>query len=695
MKMKVNSIAIFIIMASLVVFSAGPVAGQSVYLSANHHTSEFDAWNINADGTVTKQATYNLVHSTDPSGIAIDAVTADTTPIIFITSEFSGGVEIVNPITLEYIGVSSGPSNLAGIDVDDVDDIVYALLRETRNLYIYHWDAVAKTLVQQAMIELPGMWYGYGIALDDSRDILWVTDTPNSTVRAYNVNVSSWTDIVEIPTLSFSVSHPPIDVVVDSKRNLVYTVGGWANSVLLSKYDVAAGVEATVDCGGGIGVAVEEIRGYVYITRGLYQGGGSMDDIQVWDCSTSPFTLIQETGDIGDPAGLAIGNIVGFDPYNLAKNDAVQGYGVYIGQTFTYEITFENTDTLHDMTGVTVVDDLPVELDFVSETVGGVPGTGMYDAVVHTVTWDIGTIPAGQAGPLIELVVKVNQNATPDSTIYNWATIDSDEWPPHTEPGMDPDNPDPEDPGTPVLPNILVDIDIKPRSCPNPLRTASRGVFPVAILGTDEFDVTTVDPSTVQLEGVPALRDWLEDVSTPIDRDEDSCACTTEGVDGFMDMTLKFDNQQILAALDSVTDGETRVLTLTGATYDGVPLLGRDCVKIIRKIKSADISSISNVAKSTTDIPSTVTLGSNYPNPFNPETDISFSLPEKTQVSLVIYNVLGEKVKTLLSAEMDVGIHTIHWDGKDEDGNKVASGIYFYRLKADDFVKTKRMILMK
>jgi len=167
--MKTKGIVVFILMASLIVSLAGPAAGKSVYLSANHHTSQFDASNLNPDGTVTYQATYSLVHSTDPAGIGIDAVTATDQPIMFISSEFSPGVEIVNPVTLEYMGVSSGPSNLTGVDVDDVDDIVYTLRRQSNDLYIYKWDPVAKFLTQQAVIDLPGMNYGYGIALDDSR----------------------------------------------------------------------------------------------------------------------------------------------------------------------------------------------------------------------------------------------------------------------------------------------------------------------------------------------------------------------------------------------------------------------------------------------------------------------------------------------------------------------------------------------
>jgi hypothetical protein len=196
--MKTKVIVVITLMALFIAISTAPVFAKSVYLSANHHTGQFDAWNIGSTGLVSYQATYGLVHSTDPGGIGIDAITATDEPIMFISSEFSAGLEIVNPVSLEYIGVSTGPSNLAGVDVDDLDDIVYSLRRQTSQLYIYQWDPIGKTLTQQAIIYLPGMSYGYGISLDDSRDILWVTDTPNSMVRAYDVNVSSWSDIVEI-----------------------------------------------------------------------------------------------------------------------------------------------------------------------------------------------------------------------------------------------------------------------------------------------------------------------------------------------------------------------------------------------------------------------------------------------------------------------------------------------------------------
>ena len=431
----------------LVLALAGTAAAKSVYLSADHHTGQFDAWAINADGTVVYQATYSLAHSTDPAGIGIDAVTATGNPIMFITSEGSAGVEIVDPVTLTYLGVSSGPSNLAGVDVDDEDDIVYVLRRATNDLYIYSWDTVVQTLTQVAMIDLPGMSDGYGLAFDDTRDILWVSDTSNTTVRAYDVNVSDWNNIVEIPSLSFTVSHPPIDVAVDMARNLVYTVAGWAGSNLLTKYDVATDTETTVNIGhGGMGVAVDEITGYVYITGGGQSGGTSGDNLEVWDCSTSPFTRLQATPDIGNPAGLAIAN-VSYNPLNLAKNDNIQGTGVSIGSKFTYNIIFDSPSS--DLTGVIITDTLPVELDFVSANESGV-----YDTATHTVVWDIGTILAGDIIPTFTLEVQVNSNAIPGSTIHNYCELDGDQIPPTTVIEGEGD----EEPGTPVLTNTPPDV---------------------------------------------------------------------------------------------------------------------------------------------------------------------------------------------------------------------------------------------
>ena len=95
------------------------------------------------------------------------------------------------------------------------------------------------------------------------------------------------------------------------------------------------------------------------------------------------------------------------------------------------------------------------------------------------------------------------------------------------------------------------------------------------------------------------------------------------------------------------------------------------------------------------DLSSRLVLYPNFPNPFNPSTTISYQLPKNSKVELTIYNLKGQKVQTLTNEFKDKGNHTVTWEGDDELGNPVTSGIYFYKLKADDFQKVKKMILMK
>ena len=94
-------------------------------------------------------------------------------------------------------------------------------------------------------------------------------------------------------------------------------------------------------------------------------------------------------------------------------------------------------------------------------------------------------------------------------------------------------------------------------------------------------------------------------------------------------------------------------------------------------------------------LPNTFALEQNYPNPFNPETQIEFSLPQSGRVELTIYNVLGRRVKDLVSGEKPAGTHTVVWDGTDADGRSVASGVYFYRLQAGSETLSRKMMLLK
>ncbi len=96
-----------------------------------------------------------------------------------------------------------------------------------------------------------------------------------------------------------------------------------------------------------------------------------------------------------------------------------------------------------------------------------------------------------------------------------------------------------------------------------------------------------------------------------------------------------------------------------------------------------------------TTAPLSLTLFQNHPNPFNPTTTISFVLPSRTRASLSVFDVHGRLVKRLLEREMTAGFKEIVWDGRDESGVQVASGIYFYRLIAGKEVLTRKMVLLK
>jgi hypothetical protein len=93
--------------------------------------------------------------------------------------------------------------------------------------------------------------------------------------------------------------------------------------------------------------------------------------------------------------------------------------------------------------------------------------------------------------------------------------------------------------------------------------------------------------------------------------------------------------------------------------------------------------------------PAQFSLSPNYPNPFNPETRIGYSLPWASHVKVEIFNILGQKIKTIVDEDQTIGDKEVIWDGTNENGEQVASGVYFYRLQAKDFVQTKKMVLMK
>lgn len=107
-----------------------------------------------------------------------------------------------------------------------------------------------------------------------------------------------------------------------------------------------------------------------------------------------------------------------------------------------------------------------------------------------------------------------------------------------------------------------------------------------------------------------------------------------------------------------------------------------------------DFASVPGQNENLTSLPDNFDLKQNYPNPFNPATTIKFDMPSAGNMSLKIFNLLGQEIKTLIDTKMQAGRHAITWDGTDNLGRNVSSGVYLYQMKTENFQKTRKMILL-
>jgi hypothetical protein len=247
-----------------------------------------------------------------------------------------------------------------------------------------------------------------------------------------------------------------------------------------------------------------------------------------------------------------------------------------------------------------------------------------------------------------------------------------------------------------IYSHVEVGFDIKPRSCPNPFNIKwlenidqgnenehalpkKGGVMPAAIVGSESFNVTEIDVSTLFLEGVEPLRSSYEDVARPALGNEE-CDCTTGGPDEIMDLTLKFSGQEIASTFGPVEDGDVLVLTITGLLLDGTPFEASDCVTILNKQPRPPLYSG----------PDQVVVYPAVPNPFNPVTRIRYALPREEFVKLSVYNVAGRLLERLVLEVQPAGEHVVEWNAKG-----LSSGIYFYRIEVGNLTETRKLILLK
>ena len=94
-------------------------------------------------------------------------------------------------------------------------------------------------------------------------------------------------------------------------------------------------------------------------------------------------------------------------------------------------------------------------------------------------------------------------------------------------------------------------------------------------------------------------------------------------------------------------------------------------------------------------LPTEFALHHNYPNPFNPVTTLRYDLPEQANVNIIIYDLLGREVRTLVNTTQDAGFKSVIWDATNDYGKPVSAGVYLYQIQAGEFVQTKKMVLLK
>jgi hypothetical protein len=139
---------------------------------------------------------------------------------------------------------------------------------------------------------------------------------------------------------------------------------------------------------------------------------------------------------------------------------------------------------------------------------------------------------------------------------------------------------------------------------------------------------------------------------------------------------------------DLQNTGEYEILISMRHIIEGQPTIGRFLTKIYKHDSTTSVNDDKI-------LPTSLKLYQNYPNPFNPSTNIKFSLDKSEIVSIKVYNILGKEIKLLLKENLPPGEHKIQWDGKDNEGSPLPSGIYFIQMKAGEYQQTIKSVLLK
>jgi len=233
------------------------------------------------------------------------------------------------------------------------------------------------------------------------------------------------------------------------------------------------------------------------------------------------------------------------------------------------------------------------------------------------------------------------------------------------------------------------------------------GIFNLPVIGKFDVDLAAVQ---LEIKYDPKKITLLEPALTPKTEGLSIYSSSNQGIQkidslrslqvGILDPTGK---HQISAGTNALvnlkikgSDLTSRFASLTtGLEITKAILVDKNAQKIPVQIVAKMKESGEELVGEKSAIPQEFSLSQNYPNPFNPETEISYGLPRDCYVKLAIHNVAGQKVNTLVDERQSAGYKTIYWNGRDDKGKEVASGIYFYKLEAGNFTESRKMVLIK
>ena len=220
-----------------------------------------------------------------------------------------------------------------------------------------------------------------------------------------------------------------------------------------------------------------------------------------------------------------------------------------------------------------------------------------------------------------------------------------------------------------LVPTICAVVDISPKT----LNLSSEGRWITGRIELPaEYDLGQVHMSSIRLNETVAAEPHPAAVE---DADQN----------GDPDLMVKFSRAEVVGVLGQGESAELRVSGSVGGEW----FEGCDTIRVVRSAGREEAAAMD------AEPPRQFELFQNFPNPFNPTTMISFSLPEKTRAVLSIHDVEGRLVTTLVDDTLDEGVREVTWDGKDASGSPVGSGVYFYRLTAGDKTLTKKMVCLK